>query len=837
MQLMIAVCLGMCSMIIYTLVLYSCFLIYLSLGIYVYRLNRQSLTNQSFLILCINLSLWAIGYALMNSAENHSAAFIWLIISSSGWCFFYSSLLYFALMLTRQEGIYKQAWFRASLYIPSMIFFIQNLSYPQNQFKMTSLGLVYHWSSSNFRDISFSLYYVSFITAALVIIFLWGKKAAYIQEKRQASLIIITTILSLLLGTVTDTLLPKWGISMPPMAIVCMIIGASGIWYAITKYKMMTLTPEAAVDYVLKTMMDPVFFIDNEFIIKRVNQAVTISTGYDEEELIGQSINQLFIDAYDPLEFPQMPANGFLQNIEKTISIKNSSKMPCLLSGSVVYGNWGEPLGTVCILHDISDRKKAETALQQAHWELEHKVRERTAELEKTNIILQKEMEEKERAQQKINHIAYHDALTGLPNRLLLSQRFSEAILQAEKYHTKMAVVFLDLDNFKLLNDSLGHPVGDILLQQAAQRIKKRTRSSDTIARISGDEFIFIICNLRNADDLNTVLDKIMGAFAQPFYLDIHEAFVTASMGIAVYPTDGKDYDTLAKNADIAMYEAKASGRNTYRFCSPEMKTRFIERAMLRNSLYRALERNELSVYYQPQIDIKAGKIIGFEALMRWRPNNERFISPGDFISIAEETGLIVPMGEWIIRAACQQIRKWHDAGYKHLKMAVNLSAQQLKQKNFTNLVSHILFENGLDPAVLELEITERIVFTGNEDLIVVLEELKRMGVSISMDDFGVEHSSFMNIKKIPIDKIKIDMQFIQGITVNKKDAAIVDAIIELAHKVGLKVLAEGVESSEQLEYVSIRCCDEVQGYFYFKPMPANEVEDVLSRLEPNLLL
>lgn len=823
-------------MITYTLVLYSCFLIYLALGIYVYHLNRQSLVNQSFLILCGNLSLWAIGYALVNSAESHSVAFICLIVSSLGWCFFYSSFLYFALMLTGKEGICRQSWFRAALYIPSLLFFVHNLSYPQNQFQITSYGLVYNWSSTVFREISFSLYYISFLTAALIIIYLWGKKAAHIQEKKQAHLIVFTTIISLLLGAFTDTLLPKWGISVPPMAIVYLIIGITGTWYAITKYRMMTLTPEVAVDYVLKTMLDPVFFIGPDFLIKRINQAASLSTGFAAEELIGQPFHQIFADVQDPQEFKQLISNDLLQKQEKIVAVKNQFQIPFLLATSVVYGNWGELLGTVCILHNIDELKKAETALQKARLELEHKVVERTAELEKANHTLQKEIAAKELAQQRVNHIAYHDALTGLPNRRLLREQFDQAILHAQKNNTGMAVVFLDLDNFKLLNDSLGHPVGDELLQQVAQRLGKCTRSSDTIARISGDEFIFIVANLNNTEDLKTVLDKIMAAFIVPFPLDIHEIFVTASMGAAIYPRDGKDYDTLAKNADIAMYAAKASGRNNYQLCTLEMKSRFIARSKLRNNLYRALERNELSVFYQPQIDIKAGQIIGFEALMRWRPSHEDFISPAEFISIAEETGLIVDMGEWIIRMACRQIKKWHMDGYPHLKMAINLSAQQLKQKSFPGLVSSILQEHDLAPALLEFEITERIVFTGNEDLITVLHELKSIGVRISIDDFGVEHSSFMNIKKIPIDKIKIDMQFIQGITVNKKDAAIVDAIIELAHKVGLKVLAEGVESSDQLTYISERSCDEVQGFFYYKPLPADEIELILEQREPKLL-
>lgn len=829
--------LGCVRMIIYTLILYTCFILYLSLGFYVYHLNRESLTNQSFLVLCLNLSIWAFGYAFMNAAKNDQEAFIWLIISALGWCFFYSSFLYFALMLTQKEGVYKQTWFRASLYFPSLIFFIDTLNYPQDHFKMTSLGLIYQWSSSNLREISYSLYFLGFIAAALFIIFRWGKESDYLQERNQASLIIISTILSLLLGAITDAIFPKFDVSIPPMAIVFMLIATSGIWYAITKYEMMTLTPEVAVDYVLKTIMDPVIFIGNDFLIKRVNRAVTLSTGYEEDELVGQPINHFFQDTSDTTRFQMMAANGFLHNLERNIAIKDNRTFPCVVSGSLVCSNRGEPLGTVCVLHDISDQKKVEITLQQAHAELEQKVRERTCELEKTNIILQKEMAEKERAQEELNHIAYHDALTGLPNRLLLNKSFSEAMLQVQNNNSKLAVVFMDLDNFKLLNDSLGHAIGDLLLQQVAQRITERTRRTDILARISGDEFVLIINNLQDDSDIDIVLDKLMDAFKTPYHLDIHEIFVTASMGVAIYPTDGHDYDTLAKNADIAMYAAKASGRNTWQICSYEMKSRFVEKARLRNRLYRALERDELSVWYQPQIDLKTESIIGFEALMRWQPGHEAFVPPNVFISMAEETGLIVPMGEWILKTACRQVKQWHEAGYRHVQMAINLSSQQLKQKNFVNRVRNILNENDLAPGVLELEITERIVFVGNDDLVQVLRELKEMGIGIAMDDFGVEHSSFMNIKNIPLDKIKIDMHFIQGITANRKDAAIVDAILELANRVGLKVLAEGVETLEQLTYVRNRCCDEVQGYFYYKPMPADEIDEILACLGDRLRL
>ncbi len=431
-------------------------------------------------------------------------------------------------------------------------------------------------------------------------------------------------------------------------------------------------------------------------------------------------------------------------------------------------------------------------------------------------------------AEKEIERMAYYDHLTGLPNRILFNDRLTQAIALSRRTEKIIGVMFLDLDLFKSVNDTIGHDGGDQLLREVARRLSSTIRKSDTISRFGGDEFLIIMNQIQQEEDLHKISQVIMNTFNEPFMVHNHEFFVTASAGVAFYPTDGDDTATLIKYADIALYRAKECGKNQYLICSSLMKTEVEEQIRLTNQLYRALERNEFVLYYQPQVDIQSGSVIGLEALIRWQHPELGMVSPALFIPLAEQTGLITSIGEWVLRTACVQNKAWQDEGLPCIPVAVNLSVQQFRTTDLVKLVNDILLETGLSPKYLELEITESIAIKESAAIISILNELKSLGLTIAIDDFGTEYSSLSRVKQLPIDRIKMAIQFVRGIGKNQKDEAIANVIIRLAKNLDVKVIAEGVETREQLAFLTAEQCDEVQGYYFYKPMPPEEVSAIL---------
>lgn len=448
--------------------------------------------------------------------------------------------------------------------------------------------------------------------------------------------------------------------------------------------------------------------------------------------------------------------------------------------------------------------------------------------LKKAIEKLQDEVLEHQKTQEQIKYIAYHDTLTGLPNRNLLNELLVHSITLAERNNKCMAVLFLDIDGFKMINDSKGHGMGDQILQEVAERLLKTLRKSDVIARHGGDEFIVIIEELDNCSGVELIANKIINCFQEPFHLENQDYFLTTSVGVAVYPADGQTPDMLIKNADIAMYKAKENGKNQYLFCTPVMKDVANEMMELSTNLYRAIEKNELELYYQPQLSCHNNQIMGVEALIRWRHPVMGLISPAKFIPIAEKTGLILPIGEWVLRTACQQNKKWQEQGLPKIRMGVNLSLRQFHNNDLLNLVESVLKETKLAPQYLELEITETIAMKEKSYIINTLNAFRQIGVSIAIDDFGTEYSSLSYLKHLPVDRLKVAMQFIRGIGIDHKDEALAKGIIVLAKSIGMNVIAEGVETKEQLEFLKNHNCDEIQGYYFFKPLAEAEMTKLL---------
>ncbi|MBW8330248.1 MAG: EAL domain-containing protein [Thiobacillus sp.] len=435
---------------------------------------------------------------------------------------------------------------------------------------------------------------------------------------------------------------------------------------------------------------------------------------------------------------------------------------------------------------------------------------------------------ERKQYEAELEHQASHDSLTGLPNRSLLRDRIDQAIVKAQRDGKLVAVVFVDLDHFKLINDSLGHHVGDSLLLEIAARLSSCIRSNDCVARQGGDEFVIVLTEQDSDQEIIAVISRLLESISQPWVHHGQEYGQSCSIGISCYPQDGTDPDALLRSADAAMYKAKASGRGTYHFYTPELNLAISERLELENSLRHALERDEFRVYYQPRIDVASGRIVGAEALIRWDCPGKGIIPPDSFISIAEETGLIIPIGQWILREACRQNSAWQRAGLPSITLSVNLSPIQFRHAGLVASVADALQQANLPPACLELELTESFVMHDAERINVAMQSLKALGVDIAVDDFGTGYSSLSYLKRFPVDRLKVDKSFVRDIDTDPDDAAIVRAIITLGHALGLKVVAEGVETRAHLEFLQHHRCDELQGYYFSRPVPAAQMEALL---------
>ncbi|MDC7223805.1 MAG: sensor domain-containing phosphodiesterase, partial [Spirochaetales bacterium] len=435
-------------------------------------------------------------------------------------------------------------------------------------------------------------------------------------------------------------------------------------------------------------------------------------------------------------------------------------------------------------------------------------------------------------SEKKINYLAYYDPLTDLPNRALFFDRMEQAGALAERTGKKVAVMLMDLDSFKNINDSLGHDAGDLLLRQVSERLSHRIREYDTMSRFGGDEFLFLLSQINSRDEVASIAGKLIQALSEPIFIAGEPFHITGSAGISLFPDDGTGTEILINSADMAMYESKGKGKNCFTFYDAGMKEGAHEKICLTNELYRALEREEFLLYYQPQVALEGTRIVGMEALIRWNHPERGLILPSLFIPLAEDCGLINPMGHWVLETACSHNKSLQDRGFPPVKVAVNLSVKQFAGGVLAEEVKEVLRKTGLEPQYLELEITEGIAMGDSHMIMSTLQELRQMGITVSIDDFGTEYSSLNRLKEMPVDRIKIDKNFIQGITLNKNDESITAFIVDLSKSLNLKVVAEGVESDAQISFLLEKSCDEIQGYYFYEPMSLGEIEKILGNRE-----
>lgn len=564
----------------------------------------------------------------------------------------------------------------------------------------------------------------------------------------------------------------------------------------------------------------------NGAYLQRCNDRFSAMFGYLPNELGGSQVRRFFADDETFSSYTKAAEDGLRRNGDFVGEVQVRRKDGSLfwLRGTASRVSWNEGGGAIWVAEDVTERRQAQEALLRAHDELEIRVAERTAELETANVQLQSEVFERMQAEERVWHIAHHDALTGLPNRSLLHDRLAQALVGAERNGSRVAVLFLDLDRFKSVNDSLGHDVGDALLRSVAERLSAVVRDVDTVCRLGGDEFVIVLGAVAGPDDAVMVSERIVEALARPVELMGHALRASTSIGISLYPEDGRDAHSLMKNADTAMYTAKSRGRNNFQFFSPEMNEVAIRFFRLEQRLRLAVEHHEFVLHYQPQVDVSTHRVCGLEALVRWQSREGGLVPPAEFIPVAEETGLIIEIGDWVLREACRQLRAWYDAGWPQVAVAVNLSPRQFQQKDLVARVRSILDEVGLPPQSLELEITESSLMHSVEEALIQVQALADMGVRLTIDDFGTGYSSLAYLKRFPVSRLKIDRSFVRDLCEDREDAAIVASIIGLAKTLGLDVVAEGVETAPQLAALRGEGCLLCQGYLFSKPRPAEEV-------------
>jgi diguanylate cyclase (GGDEF)-like protein/PAS domain S-box-containing protein len=550
---------------------------------------------------------------------------------------------------------------------------------------------------------------------------------------------------------------------------------------------------ESRIRRLVESNVIGVFFCDLHGAITEANDEFLRIIGYTREELMGSKkgwtdMTQPQWHAIDERAIQELKQAGSCAPYEKEYIRKDGRPVPVLIGGALFEDSRDQ--GVAFVL-DLTERKRAES---------------------------------------RIRYLAHHDALTGLPNRALLQDRINQAITQAHRSKQHVAVLFIDLDNFKRINDSLGHETGDRLLQLVAARLQRCLREGDSVARLGGDEFVISLPALSSGNDAALIAQKVLAAMRRGLMVSNHQLHLTASIGIGVYPADGDDAQGLMRAADIAMYHAKERGRDDYQFFAPRLNEIAHQRLNMANRLHNALAHGELVLHYQPQVELGTGTMVSVEALLRWQPADAPLVSFGEFAGVAEETGLIQPIGEWVLREACRQLRRWYNEGHTGLRVAVNISPRQLRQPEFHALVKQILTEHDLPGSALEIEITESVLMLQTLETLAALEQLIAMGVQLAVDDFGVGYSNLSYLRRFPISTLKIDRSFVGGAGTNPNDTAIVTAIIAMATSLQLRIVAEGVETDEQLRFLKSVGCDAVQGFYFSAPVSANQITDFLRK-------
>lgn len=785
-------------MFFYAHLLFFCSITYLAMGIVVYFFDRKKALNRAFLALNLSLFAWAFFIALSTIAPDKSSCNFWASFAVFGYGVFPSVSTHFFLIFAKKDKILKNWWQIVLLYLPAVVFIVQvfRQRFFVDDYYQSQNGWI---SVTNTSSIWFLIYMTIVTLSGVTNIYLNYhviKEAESSRARKQAKTMIISELISfnICLGYVAYTRVIAT-VDIPDLTVVGFMIWIFGMLYAIIKYRLMIITPTIAAESILQTIIDSVILVNPKGIITYVNTETLVLLGYESTEIIGASYELLFPKdiKVEMKNILKLLEQGEIRNKDTFFVSKNNVKIPILSSAAMCKDSDDNLIGFVVLSRDITKIKAAE-----GH----------------------------------IKHLALHDALTGLPNRALLREQLNHAIAEARRNSTYIAYILLDLDRFKEINDVFGHSVGDMLLIEIANRLSDAIRESDMVARLGGDEFVILKSDLKSGQDYAAIVGRILECVSKPVIIESHELKVTVSAGISMYPNDGLDGENLLKCADLALYRVKKLGRNSCCLYDVTMSTEINKRVALEEKLRKSIIQEELLAYYQPICDIHSDRIIGVEALARWRHPELGIILPDEFIPIAEANGFILELGEWVLRTACNQARVWQQDGHPNIYVTVNLSRYQFIPKSLARSIREIVHLTGINPENLILEISESTIMHDLEKTLVVLTELKALNVKVAIDNFGIEHSSLLYLRTFPIYAIKIDKCYIKEINNNPEYVSIVSAIVSLAHSMNLKVIAEGIEHKSQLETlqtlkhenIGSSVCDEAQGYWFCKPISEDEI-------------
>ena len=775
--------------------------VYLLLSILVFYLDKHSTLNKVFSLLYLSLAVWALSIALITSAPNTFWCFWFGVLASFGYTTFPSFSMHFFLLYTRKEALLKKWWIYLALYLPSLIFIYQ-------AFRGASFGGKYIYNQFGWitvvadKSIWFFLFTIFYMISGFLNILLCYdklKKCTSENERKQTLIILVSAAICFFVCIIFNAYLRITKLAIPDITVIGLLIWTTGILYAISKYKLMILTPSVAAENILNTIVDSVILVNSDGNIVNVNPETLRLLGYEINQLLGHPLVMLFSNdtQKEISDIGKSLRYGPIRNKDTFFISKSNMKIPIIFSASECIDNNGDIIGYVAVSRDITQLKNVEGNLK---------------------------------------HLALHDVLTNLPNRLLMQERLNHAILKTQQNNTFVAFVLIDIDRFKEINDFFGHNVGDLLLIEVAARLSDSVRESDTVARLGGDEFVMLLSNLKAANDYEAMIRRTMEYISEPFIIDSRIINITISAGISICPSNGNDYESLLKCADLAMYQVKEQGRNNYKLYMSTMSAVLSRNITLEAQLKKSLVNNELFLHYQPIIDIKSKVIIGVEALVRWNNSEYGILMPDDFIPIAESSGFIFELGEWVLRTACYQLKNWQIMGLPDVYISVNLSALQFHPQNLVSTIQQVLFETQLESKYLMLEITESTAMHNLENTLNILTKLHELDIKIAIDDFGMGYSSLLYLKKFFIHAIKIDKCFIKDISNNSDFAGIVSAIIALAHSMNMKVIAEGIEEQEQLEtllklkweYLGSSVVDEGQGFLISRPVDEHKITELL---------
>ena len=804
----------------------SCVL-YVSIGISAIDSDSSNKQNRVFLMLCIVLAAWACSLAMMNLSSDAAAAGFFRLLSIAP-CVIYPGLwMIFTLIFVEREDILKRKWIVVLIMLPVAISLYLYLLVPKTEPVM--LRTIWGWtyvSGSEKRDLIREMFYRGFYTTyiilAIAFLNLWGRKTAVKRKKRQAYIINATVAAAFLIAINTDVVIPMMGIrNLPPMTVIIIQIPMVGILVSMKKYGLMKMSAENIASNVFRSMNNGMIVTDKNGKILHANNRAIKMLECQKENMSGLSIMDFI--------FQSAPRKAIeeVSGIETELLSKSGAICPVLLSVTAQNDCFNEIIGYVFIFQDIYDMILMKKELQKSNELLEYRVEKRTAQLTASNSKLKNAIEQIKESEMRIAKTAYLDMLTGLNNRNWFYMELKHCVSNKTN---SFSVLIFDLDKFKRVNDTIGYSLGDQIIIEVGKRLQSLLSNENSVSRIGGDSYAVLLNRSLSTETDDDFAKKACEIISIPIQVNDSAITITTSVGCACFPMDSTDENQIIRYAEAALYKAKAEGGNKAVVFNSQFKKQIEMELRLSRDLYSAMKNSELELYYQPQIDSRTERIVGFEALIRWNHPTMGMISPEVMIGIAEKTGMIVPLGEWIITTACKQAKGWIDKWSTKFEMAINLSVAQFQDSNLIKKIDRVIKEVGLSADVVILEITESVAMEEIEKVVYKLEKLRELGLGIAIDDFGSGYSSLSYIAHLPIKQIKIDKTFIDNIGKNQKTELIIGDIVNLAKELNLRVIAEGCETIEQKEFLCSISCTTIQGYYYYKPMKAGDIEKLMEQ-------